>query len=230
MIRLENLVKVYSTGKIEFEALREVNLEVKEGEYLSIVGPSGSGKSTLMNILGCLDRPTRGRYFLKDVDVSSLNDDELARIRNREIGFVFQAFNLLPRLSALENVELPLIYAGIPYSRRIKMAKEALEKVGLSDRLHHKPNELSGGQKQRVAIARAIVLNPSIIMADEPTGNLDTQSSIEVMKIFQSLNDEGATIIMVTHERDIAQHTKREVRIRDGRIVEDKTVQNRVVY
>lgn len=230
MIRLENLVKVYSTGKIEFEALREVNLEVKEGEYLSIVGPSGSGKSTLMNILGCLDRPTRGRYFLKDVDVSSLNDDELARIRNREIGFVFQAFNLLPRLSALENVELPLIYAGVPYSKRIKMAKEALEKVGLSDRLHHKPNELSGGQKQRVAIARAIVLNPSIIMADEPTGNLDTQSSIEVMKIFQNLNDEGATIIMVTHERDIAQHTKREVRIRDGRIVEDKTVQNRVVY
>ncbi|CCC57738.1 MULTISPECIES: ABC transporter ATP-binding protein [Caloramator] len=230
MIRLENLVKVYSTGKIEFEALREVNLEVKKGEYISIVGPSGSGKSTLMNILGCLDRPTKGKYFLKDVDVSSLSDDELARIRNREIGFVFQAFNLLPRLSALENVELPLIYAGISYSKRIKMAKEALDKVGLSDRLHHKPNELSGGQKQRVAIARAIVLNPSIIMADEPTGNLDTQSSIEVMKIFQSLNDEGATIIMVTHERDIAQHTKREVRIRDGRIVEDKLVQNRVVY
>jgi len=230
MIRLENLVKVYSTGKIEFEALKDVNIEVKKGEYMAIVGPSGSGKSTLMNILGCLDRPTKGKYFLKDVDVSSLNDDELARIRNREIGFVFQAFNLLPRLSALENVELPLIYAGISYSKRIKMAKEALDKVGLSDRLHHKPNELSGGQKQRVAIARAIVLNPSIIMADEPTGNLDTQSSIEVMKIFQSLNDDGATIIMVTHERDIAQHTKREVRIRDGRIVEDKLVQNRVVY
>lgn len=230
MIRLENLVKVYSTGKIEFEALKDVNIEVKKGEYLAIVGPSGSGKSTLMNILGCLDRPTKGKYFLKDVDVSSLNDDELARIRNREIGFVFQAFNLLPRLSALENVELPLIYTGISYSKRIKMAKEALDKVGLSDRLHHKPNELSGGQKQRVAIARAIVLNPSIIMADEPTGNLDTQSSIEVMKIFQSLNDDGATIIMVTHERDIAQHTKREVRIRDGRIVEDKLVQNRVVY
>lgn len=230
MIRLENLVKVYSTGKIEFEALKDVNIEVKKGEYMAIVGPSGSGKSTLMNILGCLDRPTKGKYFLKDVDVSSLNDDELARIRNREIGFVFQAFNLLPRLSALENVELPLIYAGISYSKRIKMAKEALDKVGLSDRLHHKPNELSGGQKQRVAIARAIVLNPSIIMADEPTGNLDTQSSVEVMKIFQSLNDDGATIIMVTHERDIAQHTKREVRIRDGRIVEDKLVQNRVVY
>lgn len=230
MIKIHDLIKIYSTGKIEFEALKGINLNIDKGEYIAIVGPSGSGKSTLMNILGCLDRPTKGKYILNGKDVSNLKDDELATIRNKEIGFVFQAFNLLPRLSALENVELPLIYAGIPYSKRIKLAKEALEKVGLQDRMHHKPNELSGGQKQRVAIARAIVLNPSIIMADEPTGNLDTQSSIEVMKIFQKLNDEGATIIMVTHEKDIAQHTKREVKIRDGMITQDVEVKNRTIY
>jgi len=230
MIQLHDLVKVYSTGKIEFEALKGINFAIEKGEYLAIVGPSGSGKSTLMNILGCLDRPTKGKYILNGKDVSNLDDDELARIRNKEIGFVFQAFNLLPRLTALENVELPLIYAGLPYSKRIKLAKEALEKVGLQDRMLHRPNELSGGQKQRVAIARAIVLNPSIIMADEPTGNLDTQSSIDIMKIFQNLNDEGATIIMVTHEKDIAQHTKREIIIRDGKIIQDNKVLNRTIY
>ncbi|KRQ85824.1 Macrolide export ATP-binding/permease protein MacB [Caloramator mitchellensis] len=230
MIQLHDIVKVYSTGKIEFEALKGINFTIEKGEYLAIVGPSGSGKSTLMNILGCLDRPTKGKYILNGKDVSNLDDDELARIRNKEIGFVFQAFNLLPRLTALENVELPLIYAGLAYSKRIKLAKEALEKVGLSDRMHHRPNELSGGQKQRVAIARAIVLNPSIVMADEPTGNLDTQSSIDIMKIFQKLNDEGSTIIMVTHEKDIAQHTKREIIIRDGKIIQDNKVLNRTIY
>jgi putative ABC transport system ATP-binding protein len=230
MIEIKDLVKVYKTGSIEFEALKGINFNVDKGEYTSIMGPSGSGKSTLMNILGCLDRLTSGKYILNGKDVSSLNDNELAVIRNKEIGFVFQAFNLLPKISAVENVELPLIYAGDFAADRRKRSIEALKKVGLERWMAHKPIELSGGQKQRVAIARAIVTNPSIIMADEPTGNLDSAASIDIMRIFQGLNDEGATIIMVTHESDIASYTKRIVRIKDGKIIEDSPVKNRVVF
>ncbi len=228
IIRIENLRKVYDTGKIQVEALRNVNLSIEEKEYVAVMGASGSGKSTLMNILGCLDRLTEGKYYLDGEDVSMLTGNSLAAIRNRKIGFVFQAFNLLPRLSALGNVELPMIYAGLSYGERMKRAKAALERVGLGDRMHHKPNELSGGQKQRVAIARALVNDPAIILADEPTGNLDTRSSEEIMDIFEALNDEGATIIMVTHEQDIALHTKRAVVFRDGMIISDKPVQNRI--
>ena len=228
MIEVKNLWKVYRTGNIEFTALKGINLFIGKGEYTAIMGPSGSGKSTLMNILGCLDRLTEGRYILNNKDVSKLTDNELARIRNREIGFVFQAFNLLPRLNALENVELPMMYAGISAWERRRRAREALAKVGLEDRMYHKPNELSGGQKQRVAIARAIVLNPSVLMADEPTGNLDTASSYEIMKIFQELNNDGTTVVMVTHEPDIAQYTKRIVMVRDGNIIEDRAVDNRI--
>lgn len=228
IIEIENLKKIYDTGSIQVEALKSVNLNVDKNEYVAIMGASGSGKSTLMNIIGCLDRMTSGRYILDGEDVSTLNDTQLAEIRNKKIGFVFQAFNLLPRLTALGNVELPMIYAGIPSSQRHKRAKEALEKVGLSERMHHKPNELSGGQKQRVAIARALVNNPAILLADEPTGNLDTKSSIEIMDIFESLNDEGVTIVMVTHEPDIAAHTKRNVVFRDGEIISDNPVKNRV--
>ena len=230
MIEIKDLVKIYKTGSIEFEALKGINFNVDKGEYTSIMGPSGSGKSTLMNILGCLDRLTSGKYILNGKDVSSLNDNELAVIRNKEIGFVFQAFNLLPKISAVENVELPLIYAGDFAADRRKRSIEALKKVGLERWMAHKPIELSGGQKQRVAIARAIVTNPSIIMADEPTGNLDSAASIDIMRIFQGLNDEGATIIMVTHESDIASYTKRIVRIKDGKIIEDSPVKNRVVF
>lgn len=230
MIEIKDLVKIYKTGSIEFEALKGINFNVDKGEYTSIMGPSGSGKSTLMNILGCLDRLTSGKYILNGKDVSSLNDNELAVIRNKEIGFVFQAFNLLPKLSAVENVELPLIYAGASAADRRKRSIEALKKVGLERWMAHKPVELSGGQKQRVAIARAIVTNPSIIMADEPTGNLDSVSSIDIMRIFQGLNDEGATIIMVTHESDIASYTKRIVRVKDGKIIEDSPVKNRVIF
>ena len=229
LIRVEYLTKVYDTGAIQVEALRNVSLSIEKKEYVAIMWASGSGKSTLMNILGCLDRLTDGKYILDDVDVSTLNDNELAVIRNKKIGFVFQAFNLLPRLSALGNVELPMVYAGIAKSERQEKAKTALEKVGLGDRMHHKPNELSGGQKQRVAIARALVNNPAIILADEPTGNLDTKSSEEIMYIFEGLNNEGVTIVMVTHEREIAQHTKRAVVFRDGEVISDKPMENRII-
>lgn len=229
IIKLENLVKVYDTGAIQLKALKEVNLEIEEKEYVAIMGASGSGKSTLMNVLGCLDKLTDGKYYLDEVDISSLDDNSLAAIRNKKIGFVFQAFNLLPKLTALANVELPMMYAGVPKSERERRAKIALDRVGLGDRVHHKPNELSGGQKQRVAIARALVNDPAIILADEPTGNLDSQSSEEIMGIFQELNDEGVTIVMVTHEPDIAQHTKRNIVFRDGNIISDGLVTERTI-
>jgi putative ABC transport system ATP-binding protein len=228
VIDIKNVSKTYDTGSLKFTALKGINLNIEKGEFTSIMGPSGSGKSTLMNILGCLDRMSSGKYFLNGQDVSTLNDKELALIRNKEIGFVFQAFNLLPRLNILENVELPMIYAGFPLKDRKNIAKSALDKVGLSDWLKHKPNEISGGQKQRVAIARAIVNNPAVIMADEPTGNLDTKSSEEIMRIFQNLNKEGKTIIMVTHEADIAKHSKRIVTFKDGEILQDTAVKDRI--
>lgn len=226
LIDIKNLYKTYSTGKLEVLALKEINFTILKNEFVSIMGPSGSGKSTLMNILGCLDRPTKGSYILDDVDTSELDDVELAMLRNKKIGFVFQSFNLLPRISALHNVELPMIYAGIGVNERRRKAQEALEKVGLAERMDHKPNELSGGQKQRVAIARALVNNPSIILADEPTGNLDSRSGEEIMQIFQDLNIEGATIVVVTHEPEIAQHTKRIITFRDGRLQKDEQVLN----
>ncbi|AKA68134.1 MULTISPECIES: ABC transporter ATP-binding protein [Clostridium] len=229
IIKLENLVKVYDTGSIKLRALKEINLQIEKEEYVAIMGASGSGKSTLMNVLGCLDKLTEGKYYLEDVDVSSLDDNSLAEIRNKKIGFVFQAFNLLPKLTAVENVELPMMYAGIPRHVREKQAKIALDRVGLSDRIRHRPNEMSGGQKQRVAIARALANSPSIILADEPTGNLDSVSSEEIMGIFQGLNDEGVTIVMVTHEADIAMHTKRNVIFKDGTIISDSLVANRTI-
>lgn len=224
IIRMEDLGKIYSTGKIEVEALKKVNLDIAEGEFVSIMGPSGSGKSTLMNIIGCLDRATGGYYELDNVNISSLDDIELAKIRNIKIGFVFQSFNLLPRITALQNVELPMIYAGIGKKERRRKAIEALERVSLADRMDHKPNELSGGQKQRVAIARALVNDPAIILADEPTGNLDTSAGEDIMAVFQELNREGVTIILVTHEPDIAQHTRRIVKFRDGKLTTDELV------
>ena len=229
MIEVKDILKRYITGDIDFTALKSVSLKIKKGEFTAIMGPSGSGKSTFMNILGCLDRMDSGTYFLNGQDVSNLDDNQLSIIRNKEIGFVFQAFNLLPRISVLENVELPMLYAGVPAKERRLKALLALEKVGLSDRVKHKPNEISGGQKQRVAIARAMVNNPAVIMADEPTGNLDTKSSIEIMKIFQKLNAEGATIVMVTHEDDIAKCAKRVVRFLDGDIVDDYEVKERTI-
>src|SRR3712207_725715 len=204
IIKLEDVIKIYDTGAIKLKALKGINLSIEENEFVAIMGTSGSGKSTLMNVLGCLDRLTDGNYFLDGVNISTLNDNELADIRNKKIGFVFQAFNLLPKLTSIANVELPMMYAGVPKREREERAKEALNRVGLSNRIYHKPNELSGGQRQRVAIARALVNKPAIILADEPTGNLDSASSEEIMGIFQQLNNEGVTIVMVTHEPDIA--------------------------
>jgi|UniRef100_A0A7V4DEH8 putative ABC transport system ATP-binding protein len=228
IIRVENLVKVYRTGKVEVRALQGVTFEVHPGEFIAIMGPSGSGKTTLMNILGCLDTPTGGRYVLDGVEVSSLRENQLAEIRNRKIGFVFQNFHLLPRLTAFQNVELPLLYASVPKSIRVRRVRDLLERVGLGERMHHRPNELSGGQMQRVAIARALVNDPAIILADEPTGNLDTLSGEEIMGIFQELNEEGRTIILVTHERDIAQHARRVIHFRDGRILKNEDVTDRI--
>lgn len=229
VIEIQDLVKVYDTGAITLKALKGVNFQVEENEYVAIMGASGSGKSTLMNILGCLDRASSGKYILDGRDISTLDDDSLAEIRNKKIGFVFQSFNLLPKLSSFENVELPMVYNRVPLAERRKRAKIALAKVGLESRMHHKPNELSGGQRQRVAIARALVNNPSILLADEPTGNLDSASSEEIMGIFKELNDEGVTIVMVTHEPDIAAHTKRNILFRDGNIISDKPVLNRTL-
>ena len=222
VIRLVDIVKSYIMGDSVVHALDHVNVQIGEGEFTAIMGPSGSGKSTMMNILGCLDRPTSGHYFLRGRDIAGYNDDELAHTRNAEIGFVFQNFNLLPKLTAQVNVALPLVYAGINEEERMVRAARALESVGLGNRLDHKPNEMSGGQRQRVAIARALVNNPAIIMADEPTGNLDTKSSYEIMDIFKAMNDEGKTIVMVTHEPDIAQQTKRILVMRDGKLVSDE--------
>jgi putative ABC transport system ATP-binding protein len=221
MIDIKNVTKVYQMGEMEVHALRGVSLQIENGEFLTIMGPSGSGKSTLMNLLGCLDSPTEGSYLLHEQDVSSLTDSQLAHIRNEEIGFVFQMFNLLPRTSALRQVELPLMYAGIGARERRRRAQAALEAVGLGDRMGHKPDELSGGQQQRVAIARALVTRPSIIMADEPTGNLDTKSGNEVLCIFQQLNEQGITVIFVTHDPEIAAYSKRVIHLRDGLIERD---------
>ena len=221
IIQVEDLAKIYQVGTQEVQALRTVDLEIDKNEFVALMGPSGSGKSTLMNILGCLDTPSRGKYLLNQNDVSHMDDDELADIRNREIGFVFQTFNLLPRYSALENVALPLIYKGVSKSKRTERAEEVLHQVGLGDRMDHKPNELSGGQRQRVAVARALVNSPSIILADEPTGNLDTKTSYEIMGLLDDIHKSGNTIILVTHEEDIAEHAKRIVRLRDGVIESD---------
>lgn len=229
MIRIKNLNKEYNTGSISVKALKEVNINIETKEFVSIMGPSGSGKSTLMNILGCLDRPTDGEYHLDGEKIETLNDGDLALIRNKKIGFVFQSFNLLPRISALKNVELPMMYAGVSKAERREKAMDALKRVGLADRVDHKSNELSGGQKQRVAIARALVNTPAIILADEPTGNLDSKSGDEIMGIFQELNREGATIVLVTHEGEIAQYTKRVITFRDGIKIEDRPVNNQIV-
>lgn len=231
IIEINGLTKWYRIGSETVKALNGVNLFIKKNEYVALMGPSGSGKSTLMNILGCLDTPTAGKYCLNGPDVAKLGDNALAQIRNKEIGFVFQTFNLLPRYTALDNVALPLVYAGIKKEERNKLALKALEKVGLADRVTHKPNELSGGQRQRVAVARALVNNPSIILADEPTGNLDSKTSYEIMKLFQDIHDQGNTIILVTHEEDIARHAHRIVRLRDGVIEsDDKNEPMKVVF
>ena len=222
LIKLQDIGKRYVIGSEEIFALRGVDLEIYKGEFVALMGPSGSGKSTLMNILGCLDTPTKGNYILNGTDVSNLNDNELAEIRNKEIGFVFQTFNLLPRSSSLENVALPLVYAGIAKEARTTRAIEVLDSVGLGNRMYHKPNELSGGQRQRVAVARALVNNPAIILADEPTGNLDTKTSIEIMGLIEEIHQKGNTIILVTHEEDIAKHAHRIVRMRDGAVESDE--------
>ncbi|MBN8681607.1 MAG: ABC transporter ATP-binding protein [Chitinophagales bacterium] len=221
MIKIQNLNRTYIMGAEKVEALKDVSLNIAKNEYVALMGPSGSGKSTLMNLLGCLDSPTRGVYWLNGTEVSTMDDSRLAAVRNKEIGFVFQTFNLLPRLSALENVALPLVYSGVSKADRLKKAREVLESVGLGDRVNHKPNELSGGQRQRVAVARALVNDPAIILADEPTGNLDTKTSYEIMGLFEQIHKAGNTVILVTHEQDIAQHAHRIVRMRDGLIESD---------
>ncbi len=231
VIEFSNIVKTYDMGEAEeVHALRGISLTIQKNEYVAIMGPSGSGKSTLMNIIGCLDTPTSGKYLFNGLSVSDMDDNELAKIRNREIGFVFQTFNLLPRSDSLHNVELPLIYGGIPSSERKRRAAEVLQNVGLGDRVHHKPNELSGGQRQRVAVARALVTRPSIILADEPTGNLDTKTGEEIMMLFEDLHRQGNTIILVTHEADIAEHAHRAIRLRDGMIETDEPVRKRKTY
>ena len=221
LIETRDLWKTYVMGEEEIHALRGVSVQIDRGEYVAIMGPSGSGKSTLMNLVGCLDTPSKGSYLLNGKEVASMNDDELARIRNEEIGFVFQTFNLLPRATALHNVELPLIYAGVPAKTRSDRANEALQKVELGDRKNHRPNEMSGGQRQRVAIARALVNNPSILLADEPTGNLDSKTGIEIMSLFARLHEAGNTIVLVTHEPDVAAHAARAIHIRDGQVEKD---------
>ena len=223
IIKLENIIRNFPLGKEVVKVLRGITLDIKKGEYVALMGPSGSGKSTLMNLLGCLDTPTSGNYHLNGIDVSHLNDSELAEIRNSEIGFVFQTFNLLPRSTALDNVALPMIYAGKPEKERIARAEKILTDVGLSDRMDHKPNELSGGQRQRVAVGRALVNNPSIILADEPTGNLDSKTSIEIMNLFDEIHAQGNTVILVTHEEDIAKHAHRIIRLMDGEVFSDKS-------
>lgn len=228
MIVVKNLNKIYKTGKLELEVLKSIDLEIKKGEYVALMGPSGSGKSTFLNILGCLDRLTGGNYYLDGKEVSNLTEDELAVVRNEKIGFVFQSYNLLSKLTAIENVMLPAIYKGTSKKERYERAKELLKNVELENRINHKPVEMSGGQKQRVAIARSLINNPAIILADEPTGNLDSKSGEEILKIFKKLNDEGVTIVMVTHEEDVARHTKRIIRLKDGDIYNDEIVTNRL--
>ncbi|MFZ4619696.1 MAG: ABC transporter ATP-binding protein [Bacteroidota bacterium] len=229
VINIKNIKKTYIMGTVEVNALVDVSVQINKNEYVAIMGPSGSGKSTLMNVLGCLDTPTSGLYEFNGVNVSEMNDNELAKIRNKEIGFVFQTFNLLARSDALHNVELPLIYSGMKKAERKQRAEEALTHVKLADRMHHKPNELSGGQRQRVAIARALVTNPSIILADEPTGNLDSKTGVEIMGLFNELHAQGNTIILVTHEEDIARHAHRIIRVRDGMVESDTIVEERIL-
>jgi len=228
VIEIKEIVKNYQVGSVIVRALRSVSLEIKRNEYVAIMGPSGSGKSTLMNILGCLDTPTKGQYVLNGTDVSKMEDDRLAEIRNKEIGFVFQTFNLLPRYTALENVTLPLIYAGVPRHERDEHAVKTLDMVGLGDRMTHKPNELSGGQRQRVAIARALINNPSIILADEPTGNLDSKTSYDIMDLLDKIHEDGNTVIVVTHEEDIARHAHRIIKLMDGEVSADYINENRI--
>lgn len=229
MISLTNIVKRYMMGEEEIMALAGVDLSIQRNEYVALIGPSGSGKSTLMNLLGCLDTPSEGKYILNGRDTSTMNDNELAKVRNQEIGFIFQSFHLLPRMSVLQNVMQPLVYRGISAAERAKMAAHSLSKVGLADRMTHRPNQLSGGQRQRVAIARALVGNPSILLADEPTGNLDSKTSAEIMALFDELHQQGQTVIVVTHEPDIAAHCQRTLRVSDGKIVQDSVNKPRVV-
>ncbi|MGE0091279.1 MAG: ABC transporter ATP-binding protein [Bacteroidales bacterium] len=230
IINIKGIKKFYKVGTQEVKALNGVDISIMQNEYVAIMGPSGSGKSTMMNILGCLDSPSGGSYILNGTDVSKMVDNELAEVRNKEIGFIFQSFNLLPRYTALDNVALPLIYSGLGKAERDSRAKEAIESVDLADRMHHKPNELSGGQRQRVAVARALVNKPSIILADEPTGNLDSKTSIDIMKLFAKIHNNGNTIIVVTHEEDIAKHARRIIRLRDGQIESDSVNDNPITY